>query len=193
MRIGDKNYLLIEKRGCNFFAGDESVKGSDVGNYRVFIRFIDKSGREVCGDVARFRGGDTLSTQMCHYDSTGNCLGFWHDPLDPLPFDVSDTYPYTLAGILRYVNERSGEHYNDVKWVESFSFEQEPGANFVPGDKIAEWAQREHLESWYEAGDIRVRTYTGVWKYLKYDTHPVRGRFHTFERVTIYMELGKEA
>lgn len=37
MKIGEKNYLLAEKRGCNFAPGDASTKGSDIGNYRVFI------------------------------------------------------------------------------------------------------------------------------------------------------------
>lgn len=99
------------------------------------------------------------------------------------------TYPYTIAGILKYVNERSAEPYDGIKWVCSFRFEQEPGANFTPSSKIIEFAKREHLEYWQPpASCVRVKTYTGVWKYMMARVRKFHGNAGPFERVTIFLE-----
>ena len=190
MRIGDKNYLLVEKRGCNFFQNDGSTKNSDVGNYRVFIRFIAKDGTKVCGDVSRFQGSEMLCADMCRYDDNGNCFGLVRHKPGEINYHAPRVYPYTIEGILRYVNDRSAEHYDDIKWVCSFTFEQKKGENFTPSSKIAEWAKREHLRHWYHSGDIRVETYTGVWKYMMYVIRTFQGKTGPFERVTIFLENG---
>lgn len=44
--------LYLEKRGCDFWELDESVRESDLGNYRLFMEFIDREGKRVCGDVS---------------------------------------------------------------------------------------------------------------------------------------------
>lgn len=189
MRIGEKNYLLIEKRGCNFSPNDSSVKGLDVGNYRVYIRFVTKDGTEAEGDVLRFRGGRELATQMCRYDGAANCTGFPYH-WSRVNMDTNGGYPYTIDGILRYVNHRSAEHYDAIKWVETFTFDQEAGKNFVPSSKIAEWAKREHLDFWNTMDGIRVKTYTGVWKFMMYKIRTFQGTKGPYERVTIFLEEG---
>ena len=193
MRIGDKNYLLAEKRGCDFFSGDTSVKGSDVGNYRVLIRFIAKDGTEVCGDVMRFRGGMELASQMCRYDGAANCTGFPYHWMNSMNMDSHGSrYPYTIAGILEYVNDRSRERYDAIKWVRSFSFDQKPGENYTPSWKIAEWAKKEHLEYWQPAMScLRVRMFGGVWKYFMSKVRTFQGTTGPFERVTIFLEEGE--
>lgn len=103
--------------------------------------------------------------------------------------DSIDDYPYTIAGILRYVNDRSAEPYDEIKWVQTFSFEQKPGDNFTPSWKITDWAKREHLEYWEEPmSGVRVRTYTGTWKYMMAKTRTFQGTRGPFERVTIFLE-----
>ena len=187
MKINGKNYLLAEKRGCNFLDYDKNL-GSDVGNYRVFIRFINDKGEEVSGDVTLNRKTGELSTQMYRYDAAANCYGFSYHWTNKRNTDSFHGYPYTLDGILRYVNDRSAEPYDEIKWVESFRFEQDPGDNFTPSSKIAEWARKEHLETWNDMDGIKVKTYTGVYKYMMYRTRTFTTDWGTFERVRIYLE-----
>lgn len=187
MKINGKNYLLAEKRGCNFLDYDKNL-GSDVGNYRVFIRFINDEGEEVSGDVTLNRKTGELSTSMSRYDAAANCYGFSYHWTNKRNTDSFHGYPYTLDGILHYVNDRSAEPYDEIKWVESFRFEQDPGDNFTPSSKIAEWARKEHLETWNDMDGIKVKTYTGVYKYMMYRTRTFTTDWGTFERVTIYLE-----
>lgn len=187
MTINGKNYLLAEKRGCNFLDYDKNL-GSDVGNYRVFIRFINDEGVEVSGDVTFNRKTGELSTSMSRYDGAANCHGFPYHWTNKRNTDSFHGYPYTLDGILQYVNDRSAEPYDEIKWVESFRFEQDPGDNFTPSSKIAEWARKERLETWNDMDGIKVKTYTGVYKYMMYRTRTFTTDWGTFERVTIYLE-----
>jgi len=44
--------LYLEKRGCDFFTNDGGkTDGSDMGNYRLALEFIDREGVRVCGDI----------------------------------------------------------------------------------------------------------------------------------------------
>lgn len=188
MKINGKNYLLAEKRGCNFLDYDKNL-GSDVGNYRVFIRFINDEGEEVSGDVTLNRKTGELSTQMYRYDAAANCYGFSYHWTNKRNTDSFRGYPYTLDGILRYVNDRSAEPYDEIKWVQTFTFDQDPGSNFTPSWKITDWARREHLEYWQvPMSGVRVKTYTGTWKYMMAKTRTHYGTLGPFERVTIFLE-----
>lgn len=189
MRIGDKNYLLAEKRGMNFAPGDISVKNSDIGNYRVFIRFINKEGTEVCGDVMRYAKTGNISTNMCYYDGAENCRGFAYDWKKPVNYDLCDSaYPYTKEGILRFVNKRSDEGYTDIMFVESFSFTQKPGTGFDPEEKVKEWAKDNRLESWNNGEGITVRLYTGTYRYMTTHTRTFSNKAGHYERVTIFLQ-----
>lgn len=164
MKIGEKNYLLAEKRGCNFAAGDISTKGSDIGNYRVFIRFINRDGEEVCGDITRHPGNTSMiGANMSRIDGVANWHGYPYDWRKNQQYDGTFNISYTKRGILQYVNRLSAEPYDEIKWVTSFSFDQEKGRNFTPSSEIYQWAKREHLESWNDMDGIKVRTYTGVY------------------------------
>ena len=52
--------LYLEKRGCDFSSSDTEALKSDLGNYRLFLEFIDKDGKRICGDVTR---GDIRGTK----------------------------------------------------------------------------------------------------------------------------------
>lgn len=45
--------LYLQKRGCDFREDDERTKESDLENYRLFLEFIAKDGRRICGDITR--------------------------------------------------------------------------------------------------------------------------------------------
>lgn len=193
MKIGEKNYLLAEKRGCNFAPGDSSTNGSDIGNYRVFIWFINRDGEEVCGDITRHHSSvHMIGANMARIDGAANWHGYPYDWRKKLNYDGTFDIPFTREGILRYVNQRSAEPYDEVKWVTSFSFDQEPGRDFIPSSKIYKWAKQEHLESWNDMDGIKVRTYTGVWKFLTYRIRVFQGTRGPFERVTVFLEEGSE-
>ena len=82
--------LYLEKRGCDFspLHDKDLIAESDLGNFRLFLEFISKDGRRVCGDISRCdlrehftnkRGRadyktisrNGLSAHMCYEDHTG--------------------------------------------------------------------------------------------------------------------------
>ena len=189
MRIGDKKYLLAEKRGMNFAPGDRSVKNSDVGNYRLFIRFINKEGAEVCGDIMRYPKTGNISTTMCYYDGEEICHGFPYHWKNPVNYDLCNSaYPYTKEGILRYVNKRSNEGYTDIMFVQSFSFTQESGSRFDIEAKIKEWIKDNRLESLDSGEGITVKLYTGIYRYMMTHTRTFSSETGYYERVTVFLQ-----
>lgn len=53
--------LYLEKRGCDFSEDDKDARQkSDLENHRLFLEFIDRDGKRICGDVSRgiVRSGD---------------------------------------------------------------------------------------------------------------------------------------
>ncbi len=195
MTINGTNYLLLKGRGCPSFETDERAKASDVGNYRVFVRFTDKAGVDVYGDFLmgnRRRYTDktgkllkkpvTISTtgifsSLC-YENERGCFGYRPD------LNLS-AYSYTISDILAIVNAISAEHYDAIKWVESFDFVQPAGANFTPANQIVEWAKKNWLEVFNVYGEMVVKFYTGQFKYLCYQVKPLDSEK---EKVTIILE-----
>ena len=119
--------LYLEKRGCDFSESDQDArKRSDLGNYRLFLEFIDKDGRRVCGDVTRgelraekwnkngtshktivtTRNG--LYTHFCYEDHTG-CYGYNTGPLGD---------EFTQESVLRLVNKYSAITYDSIEIVD---------------------------------------------------------------------------
>ena len=192
MYINGKNYLLLEKRGCNFFAADRSC-GSDVGNYRVCTPYggiPGKNGRTYFLEFTLWRNRTKLRYSN---KRTGKPLK------NPVPeiinpirlhlvteFEEGDlSYrdlkleerisaenpSFTLSDILRITNDISTEQYDGIKWVESFQTTVPHGENFTPSMLIRRWAERNnlHTENRYDA--LIVTLYTGTYKYLSYRTH----------------------
>lgn len=126
------NVLYLEKRGCDFFHGDPIETQSDVGNYRVFMRFTDHNGVEVCGDICR---GDvyrythkTTGKPLKHRKFEHSCGMFDMFQYTEqetgrtfryrLPQGCTDGLRYTLKDILTLINRVSCKHYDVAEVVD---------------------------------------------------------------------------
>lgn len=190
MKINGINYLLLERRGCNYFPGDGFAKKSDVGNYRVFVRFTDKSGVDVCGD---FQSGyvydhskkkpvivnDNVLSANLQFENERGCFGY-------RPSEDPRKYTYNIADILSFVNSISQEHYDAIKWIEEIDVTIPAGSNFTPSGLIYKWAKENRVEventRYFEQ---IVKLYTGNYKYLAYSVTNVD---QSVDKVTIILE-----
>ena len=190
MKINGKNYLLLRRRGCNFMENDPIARKSDVGNYRVFVRFTDKNGVEVCGDFGRGYAYDltkkkpviiddnVLSADLQYEDERGAWV---YRP------DVNNKdYPFTLSGILAFVNAISAEHYDGVKFIEEIETTIPAGSNFTPAGQMHQWAKASNVAEETRYMETVLKLFTGDYKYLSYKVAPFRDGL---EKVTITLEL----
>lgn len=188
MKINGKNYLLCEKRGCEFFKGDTISKRSDMENYRVFIDIACADGTRVFGDLLRANVYDyTRKTPKLVYDC-GLGVDLQSDMYRYHPSCDAREYDYTKAGVLSFVNKFSGNSFEDIKWVQSFEVIRPEGSNFTPASLIREWASKNHLETNCAHGETIVEMYTGAYKYLCYAIEPAgEGK----EKIKITMEAAQ--
>jgi hypothetical protein len=184
------NYLHLNRRGCMFYGEDKNK--SDVGNYRVFVRFIDKAGTEVCGDLSKGNVYDySFKTPRLVNDVAMNTDLQWEDfrgcwqyraAVDPRG------YSYTISGILAFINAIAADHYDDIKWVQEIETVIDKGANFTPASLIKDWANKNCVKfenSRY--GETVVKLYTGDYKYMSYRIEQLK-HDHTKEKVIITLE-----
>lgn len=135
--------LYLEKRGCDFSADDETArKESDLENYRLFLEFIDKEGRRVCGDVGRgcIRENHKIVSHnglYAHwqYENYKGCFGY------PSVYEGVQGR-YKKANVLALVNRYSAVQYDTVEIVD----ELPPAAHEYPENVLA-------LERAYLAAD----------------------------------------
>lgn len=184
------NYLCMIRRGCMFTAADSGK--SDIGNYRVFTRFIDKDGVEVCGDFSRGNVYDfsrktpklvnewALATDLQHEDFRG-CWQY-------RPAVDNRGYSYTKSDILAFVNKIANNNFDEIKWIEQIEVIIDKGANFTPAGLIRDWAKRNRIN--YENtryGDTVLKLYTGNYKYMSYQIEDIP-HDHSKEKVIITLE-----
>ena len=193
MYINGKNYLLLEKRGCNFFAEDQN-RGSDVGNYRVCTPYKSipgKNGRTYFLEFTLWRNrtklrythkrtGKPLKNPVpeiinpigLHLDTSFQEGDYSYRDIK-LEAQISAENPsFTVSDILRVTNDISTEHYDGIKWVESFQTTVPHGENFTPSMLIRRWAERNNLHTESRYGTLIVTLYTGTYKYLAYHIQP---------------------
>ena len=117
--------LYLEKRGCDFSEDDKDARQkSDLENHRLFLEFIDRDGKRICGDVSRgaVRSGDWrkgkpvivstngLYTDFQYENHTGcYCYQSWRGPAGD----------YTKADVLKLVNSLSAVQYDGVEIVDN--------------------------------------------------------------------------
>lgn len=186
MYINGTNYLLLERRGCEFFRGDTISQRSDVGNYRVYVEFTDKEGRKVCGDMMRANIYDH-SKKSCPliYDA-GLAADFQVSHYVYSPSTDARRYDYTKNDILRFINGIANEQFEEIKWVQRFEAKVNKGANFTPSTLIYEFAKQNHLETTNVYGEMIVKMYTGNYKYLCYDIDESSG---SYDKITVTLEM----
>lgn len=201
-----RNALILERRGCEFFASDESTKASDIGNYRLVVPgyiFDAKNGRRYCIEITKatkYRTRKTnkrtgaplknpvrelISDCVAHFSfSFEDDNGTWGD-LEQDRAAWAAEIPYTSEAIINYLNTISARPINKLLFVESFDFDNPTGKNFVPGWKAVDWAKASRLDWWYDFDALRIKTHTGIYSYHHYNITPAgAGR----ERVRIYLE-----
>ena len=207
MVINGKNYLLLEKRGCNINGGVPANTESDVGNYRVCTMgesIPGKDGRNYFLEFSLWqnrsrprytnkRTGAPLKHPVqeiinpfgLHIDTsfTDECGQTWRDL--SLEQRIHKQNPsYTTAEILAIANEISAEHYDGIKWVCSFRDTVDHGANFTPAGLISAYAKKNRLETESRFGALYLKLYTGTYKYLAYDVRS----FDSRDNVTVILE-----
>lgn len=202
----NRGALMVERRGCEFFSGDESTKDSDIGNYRLTVPgyiFDAKNGRRYCIEItkatkyrtrtANLRTGQPLkhpvqelvSDCIAHFSfSFEDERGTWAD-LELERAAWAAEVPYTAAAIVEYLNTISDRPINKLLFVEAIEFNEATGADFVPSWRIQDWAKRNRLEWFYHFDQTHVKTRTGTYSYHHYH---ITQEGENLERVKIYLE-----
>ena len=133
------NILKLEKMGCDFSPFDDSVKNSDIGNYRVTTGDFNvpaKNGETYFLEFSRY---DKWQTRY-HNKRTGKPLArpvrelvapcvtsvsaYFEDDERVCWGDVSvwkiaynEPRPFTKQGILDIVNSIAAQHYDAIEFV----------------------------------------------------------------------------
>lgn len=132
------NYLLFEKRGCNFFSGDPDALESNIGNYRIVTPGFTapmKDGRRFlfefsCYDKYSYRTinkrtgaqlkkpvKDLVMTCAAAMNTEfKNENGCWRDSQIEKAF-YETPRKYTEENILAYINSVSSVHYDKIKYI----------------------------------------------------------------------------
>nr|DAF79414.1 MAG TPA: hypothetical protein [Caudoviricetes sp.] len=207
MIINGKNFLLLEKRGCNINGGVPANTESDVGNYRVCTMGETIPGKDGRNYFLEFSLWQNRSQPRYTNKRTGAPLKHpAQEIINPIGLHIGTQYTdesgqswrnlnleqrihkrnpsYTTAEILAIANEISAEHFDEIKWVCSFRDTVDHGANFTPAVLISAYAKRNRMETESRFGTLLLKLYTGVYKYLAYDVRSFGSR----DNVTVILE-----
>lgn len=182
MLINGKNYLLLERRGCEFTKNDKINNISDVGNHRLDTLDYDIQGEDGKKYFIEFvhgcnKNAGKLYISACYCTEVG-C--FSNLKLEKRINDKE--YSYTEKNILKAVNSISAEKYDGIKYVVFFEFDGSD--NFTPHGVIYQ-----HLKDYRncksrtdEYGEQYIEEHTGEYKYLCYRLHGKKSKM-ILERV----------
>lgn len=207
MIINGKNFLLLEKRGCNFNGGVPVATKSDVGNYRVCTLGETIPGKDGRNYFLEFSLWQNRSQPRYTNKRTGAPLKHpAQEIINPIGLHIDTQYTdesgqswrnlnleqrihkrnpsYTAAEILAIANEISAEHYDGIKWAHSFRETIDHAANFTPAALISAYASKNRLEIESRFGTLYIRLYAGTYKYLAYDVRSFGSR----DNVTVILE-----
>lgn len=193
MTINGKNYLLLERRGSEYFHGDEGR--DNIGNYRVGsydYSILGKDGRRYIIEFSsrnawkvrktNKRTGKPLKHPITEttmenalaisteYQEDKDGSGWpqsWRNGEVERSFFEAEPVPYCVESILDFVNGFSADHYDGVLWVVSFQTTRPASENWTPAQLVAEWAKAHRLETLRDKyGSMSVKMYSGLYKYL---------------------------
>lgn len=210
MVINGKNYLLLEKRGCNINGGVPANTESDVGNYRVCTMGESIPGKDGRNYFLEFSLWQNRSQPRYTNKRTGAPLKHpVQEIINPIGLHIDTSFTdehgqtwrdlsleqrihkrnpsYTTAEILAIANEISVKHYDGIKWVCYFRETIEHGANFTPAALISAYAKKNRLEIEPRFGTLYLKLYTGTYKYLAYDVRS----FDSRDNVTVILEAAQ--
>lgn len=185
-----EHFLLLERRGCDFWEKDDICSRSDVGNHRVFVKFTDKNGVDVCGDLMhgpvydhtgkkpRIIKDNALFTDFQYEDDNGAWC--YHPAVD------AKTFTFNFSDILVFMDAISSEHYDAIKFAKRIEICQPTGANFTPSSLIYKYAKESRLETSYYYDAIILHTYNHKYKY--HSCEKIEPLSNGMEKVTLLLE-----
>lgn len=211
MVINGKNYLLLERRGCEYCGNDKGK--DDINNYRVGSYDYSITGKDGRNYIIEFgsrdavnwrttnkRTGKPLKKAVCEmvlnnalridtqYDEDKDGSGFissWRNLKMEQEFYKALPVPYCQQSILNFVNSISAEHYDAIKWVYTFETTRPAAANWTPAGLIHELASRYHLEERQPYGTLEIKAGRDWWKFLCYQ---IEAGNKALAKVTVYLE-----
>lgn len=195
MIINGKNYLLLERRGCEYLKNETP---DTINNYRVC------TAERIPGNDGIMYFMEFTKWDRWHYRTTNKRTGA---PLKKAVMEIIqphalriDTeyenkdgswrnsrleqvlnnrgYDYSESDILAAVNSISAVRYDAIKYVETFTATEH--GNFTPASVIYKWAKSHRLE---QIGN-KVKMYTGIYKYMAYNIDNSK----EYNNLTIYLE-----
>lgn len=117
--MNNDNTLLFQGMGMNFYS-EENSKHSDVGNFRIRTAFKDSTGKKVFFEC----GNGYLAKKEGYYLHVDFLFNITKDPTiddcnsSKIDFDrieLRNNYKYTKNDILKFVNEKFGTVFSDIK------------------------------------------------------------------------------
>lgn len=162
--------LYLEKRGCDFWKEDEAARReSDMGNYRLFLEFIAKDGRRICGDLTRgvIRQPFTNNRGRTDY-KTVSINGLYHhlqyeDHTGTYAYHIDAAFtPYfTQADALKLINTASAVQYDAIEIVDKLPDDaHEYPENVLLLERA--YLEKEHAKL-YEETEQHIRDNYMVW------------------------------
>lgn len=130
--------LYLEKRGCDFFANDNTTVNSDIGNYRVGVydySIHGKNGKDYILEFCHWTRYEyrkthkitgrplkhpvkelkNLNALLLNTQYENECGCFCDLSLESITHEKNPSY--TLADILAVVNEISAENYDNIEFI----------------------------------------------------------------------------
>lgn len=185
MIINGKNYLLLERRGCEYLK-DETP--DTINNYRVCTAEKIQGNDGIMYFVEftkwdKWQYGTTnkrtiVQRHALHIDTEyEDENGSWRNSRLEQALN-NRGYDYSEGDILAAVNSISAVKYDGIKYVETFTVTEH--GNFTPASVIYKWAKAHRLE---QIGN-KVKMYTGIYKYMAYNIDNSKAE----NNLTIFLE-----
>lgn len=210
MIINGKNYLLLERRGCEFFKNDDINNYSDVGNYRLttpgeIVR--GKDNKFYCLEFTQYerynyrklslRGGKPLKhpvKELVNINALhtateySNERGSWANLA--LEGELhSKNYSFAEKDILNAANDVSAVQFDAIKYVENITVRVPQNKNFTPANLMLRYAEQHHLQTSYYYDALILHCYSGAYRYLCFFERESNDGYNnitlTLERVSI--------
>lgn len=195
MIINGKNYLLLERRGCEYFPNEthdtinnyrvctaERVPGNDGEEYFIEFTKWDKwhyrTTNKRTGAPLKKGVTEIVQRHALHIDTEyENENGSWRNSRLEQALN-NRGYDYSENDILAAVNSISAVKYDGIKYVGTFTVTE--NGNFTPAGVIYKWAKAHRIE---QIGNM-VKMYTGIYKYMAYNIDNSKED----NNLTIYLE-----
>jgi len=206
MKINGKHYLLLERRGCEFFKGDDVKELSDVGNYRVCTpdeMIVANNGKTYFFEFSHYerynyrkvskKGNrplkhpikELVNPNALHISTQfSNPQGCFADLVLETEF-YNKNYSYTEADILTVINSVSRTQFDAIKYVETITVSIPINQNYTAAQLMYKYAKTHNLKTTYYYDTLTIDLYCGKYKYLCFHKKTV---YADHEDITLILE-----